>query len=291
MAALVEPLGLERGKRARRPCPPGRGLRPGPRAPDSGPRPSPGGAQAGGRARRGWAGRVAASQAVDGRGRVGGPAGRRGGARRPPPAVCAWGSWGRRVTGGSLSTAAGSSAGVRLGLGCLAPGLRSPFLGLRPHISGLRCVFQSLTLCLCAPPPPRRRVPGGGAPRAAPAQRGAAPAEAAGPPASPAEPLLLCHPGGESNAAPGPERAGGRRPPSGSPRAWGLRLPAATGAAFLWGARASAQVSIGNCGSRGLRAAGAGRICGWEGLQARTSGLKAGGGWRLLDAFASSPGL
>uniref|UniRef100_A0A3Q1LJY7 Lin-7 homolog B, crumbs cell polarity complex component n=1 Tax=Bos taurus TaxID=9913 RepID=A0A3Q1LJY7_BOVIN len=39
-------------------------------------------------------------------------------------------------------------------------------------------------------------VPGGGAPRAAPAQRGAAPAEAAGPPASPAEPLLLCHPRG-----------------------------------------------------------------------------------------------
>lgn len=79
---------------------------------------------------------------------------------------------------------------------------RWPFPGLWPHLSGLLCVLVSLTLST-RPPPPRRRVPGGGAPRAAPAQRGAAPAEAAGPPARPAEPLLLSHPRGERRAAPG----------------------------------------------------------------------------------------
>lgn len=47
MAALVEPLGLERGKRARGPCPPGRGPRPGP-PPSPLPRQGPGGGGRGG---------------------------------------------------------------------------------------------------------------------------------------------------------------------------------------------------------------------------------------------------
>ena len=147
----------------------------------------------------------------------------------------AWVSMGILGTQGArlaAVSATGDSAGVRLGLCCPSRGLRSPLLGLWPHLSVFLCVFTPLTLvCLCAPPPPRRRVPGGGAPRAAPAQRGAAPAEVAGPPASPAEPLLLCHPGGESNAA--PSTSGRPWSSSWSPRARGLRLPAATGAALL----------------------------------------------------------
>lgn len=89
--------------------------------------------------------------------------------------------------------------------------LRWPLLGLWPHLPVLLCVLVSLTLST-RPPPPRRRVSGSGAPRAAPAQRGAAPAEAAGPPARPAEPLLLCHPGGERCARLGTSR----QPPSSS---------------------------------------------------------------------------
>lgn len=108
--------------------------------------------------------------------------------------------------------------------------LRWPLLGLWPHLSVLLCVLVPLTLST-RPPPPRRRVPGSGAPRAAPAQRGAAPAEAAGPPACPAEPLLLCHPGGERCARLGTSG----QPPSSSwsPQGWGLRLPAVPGAARL----------------------------------------------------------
>lgn len=107
--------------------------------------------------------------------------------------------------------------------------LRWPLLGLWPHLPVLLCVLVSLTLST-RPPPPRRRVSGSGAPRAAPAQRGAAPAEAAGPPARPAEPLLLCHPGGELRA-PGHESAAAVLFLVAQGR--GLRLPAAPGAARL----------------------------------------------------------
>lgn len=169
----------------------------------------------------------------------------------------AWVCMGVPGTKGALAT--GDPVGVRSGPSCpsrVCP--RWPWLGLWPHhLSGLLCVLMSLTLST-RPPPPRRRVPGGGAPRAAPAQRGAAPAEAAGPPARPAEPLLLSHPRGERGAAPGTSRRlpvlflvaprPGTTPPSnargGPPR----------------GARASAPGFLGSCSFLPLQVRG-----GWAG--------------------------
>lgn len=220
MAALVEPLGLERGKRARGPCPLGRGASW-----------TPALALPSARARRGWAGRGVVSPAVSGCGRVRGRA--RGEGRRGPGdegRPCHW-----RLCGHSMGTRCPSR---------LCP--RWPLLGLWLHLSGLLCVLVSLTLSMRPPPPPpRRRVPGGGAPRAAPAQRGAAPAEAAGPPARPAEPLLLSHPRGERRAA--PARSCRLQCSSWSPRGRGLRFPATPGAARLGDARASAPGFFGSC--------------------------------------------
>lgn len=179
---------------------------------------------------------------------------------------------------GALAT--GDSVGVRSAPSCpsrVCP--RWPLLGLWPHLSGLLCALVSLTLST-RPPPPRRRVPGGGAPRAAPAQRGAAPAEAAGPPARPAEPLLLSHPRGERRAAPGTSRR--LQCSSWSPRGRGLRLPATPGAARLWSARASAPGFFGSCSFLPLQVWG-GTVHGGRG-QAWTPGLGRGGSWQVPDA-------
>lgn len=201
MAALVEPLGLERGKRAPRPCPPGPGSASQSPAP---PRARPrrvGGPGGGG---RGGAPRVRPSGGVGGS--VGELAGEGAPAARTPLRGCLWGSRARRAPGWPQSLLChprrlcGCPAGTRLFFPGSAFALTWSLAAVSPGSLRLRV---SDCVCLCAPPPPRRSVPGSGAPRAAPAQRGAAPAEAAGPPASPAEPLLLCHPGGESAGARG----------------------------------------------------------------------------------------
>lgn len=233
MAALVEPLGLERGKCAPRPCPPGPGSASRyPAPPPARPRRvgGPGGSG------RGGAPRVGPSESVGGS--VGERAGERAPAARTPLRGCLWGSRARRAPSWPqsllchLRRLCGRPAGTRLFFPGFAFVLTWSLAAISPCSLRLRV---SDCVCLCAPPPPRRSVPGGGAPRAAPAQRGAASAEAAGPPASPAEPLLLCHPRGESTAAPG-YGAGGRGPPPGLPeprdyasqqrpgrRSWGLR--------------------------------------------------------------------
>lgn len=93
MAALVEPLGLERGKRARGPCPPGSVQRPGPPSP---PHPLQGtgggwaGRPSGGGGMGGWAGRGIVSVAVSGCGRVCGRVGR-GGAPAAHPCLGVYG--------------------------------------------------------------------------------------------------------------------------------------------------------------------------------------------------------
>lgn len=94
MAALVEPLGLERGKRAPRPCPPGRGSASQSPAP---PRARPrrvGGPGGGG---RGGAPRVRPSGGVGGS--VGERAGEGAPAARTPLRGCLWGSRARRAPG------------------------------------------------------------------------------------------------------------------------------------------------------------------------------------------------
>lgn len=136
MAALVEPLGLERGKRSGGSSPASKLS--GPRQSDAGDRRSQGG--------RG---------AACGRGRVW------GGAHQQHPAW-GWGPGDRR--GASIASSLTSIA--------------------------LPAAFAVLT-AFC------RRVPGRGAAGAAATQRRAAPAEAAGPAAGPAEPFLFCHPRGE----------------------------------------------------------------------------------------------
>lgn len=246
----------------------------------------------GGRTRRGWAGRGAASRAVW---VWEGPWANRPGRGRPlhtPAWVCMGIPGMQGVRPAAFSLATGNSAGVRSGLGCPSGGLRAPLLALTRSLAASLGDYLRLGVSDSVsthPPRPRRRVPGGGAPRAAPAQRGAAPAEAAGPPARLAEPLLLCHPGGERIAAPEHEPAASvLLLVTPSP---GTTPPSSAGGGPPWGARASAPGFFGSCSFLGPRVPRAGRILGWEGLRAWTPVLKEGGGWRLPDAAASLPGV
>lgn len=185
MAALVEPLGLERGKRPRAPrnqLPP---------VPHTAPPTRPGRHSG----RTGCAGRVHCvgpqAQARCALAQTSGPLGRSG-------------------TGGLAYAVLPSSVAS-----ALTPSLVASLRGLR-----------AVMLSSLSPP---RRVPCRGAPRAAPAQRGAAAAEAASSSAGSAEPLLLRHPRGEP----------------------GLRLPAAPEPPTPGPRYSPARGSCGSCSSRG----------------------------------------
>lgn len=126
MAALVEPLGLERGKRARGPCPPE------PRFP-----PLPRKARAG----VGGAPPVGRSMGVGGSGRVRGRTGW-GGAPAAHPRLGAYGDSGR-----SLSLATGDSAAV-------LPGVCLVLVLTRSLAASLDALRLGVSLCIHARPRP-----------------------------------------------------------------------------------------------------------------------------------------
>lgn len=152
MAALVEPLGLERGKRAPGgPAHPGRGLHSQPPVPAL---PRPG--QCGWASGPGGVGGVGGAGAGAGRSRgVGGSLSPGQGGGRPPYTPTCGGVLG--LQGARLVAVSPASLwtlrGVRLGFRGPPRTVRSASLRRSP------CFYASRGLC--APPPPRRRVPGG----------------------------------------------------------------------------------------------------------------------------------